>query len=293
MIQKDTKNKSFINMWRFCQDNNIKDQAFMLYTINEKLLDFDTSNLSNDDYPDIEEWRALVIDECVNNIWYFFREVARVPHPVWGDEYSVPFHLDIQSMLMIKAYENKHSFFIGYHTPITGLNTTFRLLLFYELFISGYNPIIKVGNIDIAKAIETKYTIPVLKDLQHIINSNLRVVRIYEPYEKIIEKYYVFSDRDLFCKHSIFNINFVPLPFTDKDLELLSNAVISRDTLVVGLSEMNATQENLSSKNPIAYKCIFNDKYSVEKMESIENTTIEYLCDIYKEIDYDGRILMF
>ena len=85
MISKVTSNISFKNFQYALQDAEIENCFFMNQTFDEKLVDVDV-------YKTIEALRnnttekGLFIDrvrrECEKNIWYYFREVARIPDEV-------------------------------------------------------------------------------------------------------------------------------------------------------------------------------------------------------------------
>ena len=79
MIHKTTKNPSFLNMRYFLQDNNVENDSFMLELYDESLENFDISDLSTGDNKAREALISRVIKECQKNIWFFFREVVRIP----------------------------------------------------------------------------------------------------------------------------------------------------------------------------------------------------------------------
>lgn len=70
----NTKNQSFIDMFKYLQARGIKNNAFMLL-----LYDPDLANI-NPHQPNLpEHWKARVLRECMLNYWYFIREVVKVP----------------------------------------------------------------------------------------------------------------------------------------------------------------------------------------------------------------------
>ena len=106
-----TDNKSFINMWRYLQRNNIENNLFMLQTIRKELVDFtiDKYNSMDKESPSFLTLKSNVIDEVKENIWFYFRELVMVP-----DDSSVTgykhFELTPKSMMMIYLYQKNKSF---------------------------------------------------------------------------------------------------------------------------------------------------------------------------------------
>jgi hypothetical protein len=74
MYNTDTKNKSFLEMSKFLKMSGIKNNLFMLKQLSEeKLPDPYDPFLTDSD-------KARIIHESMNNIWYYFREVVRIPN---------------------------------------------------------------------------------------------------------------------------------------------------------------------------------------------------------------------
>ena len=106
-----TTNKSFINMWRYLQRNNVENNLFMLETKRKDLIDFSIEKyMSMDrDHPSFLIHRSKVIEEAKENIWFYFRELVMVP-----DETSITgykhFELTPEFMMMIYLYDKQKSF---------------------------------------------------------------------------------------------------------------------------------------------------------------------------------------
>ena len=72
--QRSTTNKSFLEMSNYLKAIGIKNNRFML-----ALLDPDLANIDPHD-PNLNvTYKRKVFLECVNNFWYYLREVVRVP----------------------------------------------------------------------------------------------------------------------------------------------------------------------------------------------------------------------
>ena len=72
MIHYSTTNQSFIKMSVILEDLGIKNNTFMLNLIDEDLLDIDPFSK---DLTLIQ--KAKIINEIVNNPWYYYREIVR------------------------------------------------------------------------------------------------------------------------------------------------------------------------------------------------------------------------
>lgn len=74
MVHYSTTNQSFIKMSVILEDLGIKNNTFMLNLIDEDLLDIDPFSK---DLTLIQ--KAKIINEIVNNPWYYYREIVRIP----------------------------------------------------------------------------------------------------------------------------------------------------------------------------------------------------------------------
>nr|DAR44592.1 MAG TPA: large terminase [Caudoviricetes sp.] len=121
MINTYTKNKSFIQMWRYLQDMDVENADFMLRLDDESLIDFSPSDFSNLESKDeINELHEKVQRECRNNIWFFFREVVNVN--MFGLSYNspvpqlhIPYQLNYNALWAIYLYSNGVNFAIPTH----------------------------------------------------------------------------------------------------------------------------------------------------------------------------------
>lgn len=82
MISKNTTNISFKNFQYKLQDNEKQNCFFINETLDKHLVDIDVYQ-KLDELKNKQTERGLFIDrvrrECENNIWYYFREVVRIP----------------------------------------------------------------------------------------------------------------------------------------------------------------------------------------------------------------------
>ena len=171
MFNTKTKNESFISMWHKLQDEDIENNIFMLRLNDESLIDFDVSQLYTDDKEKRTKLLEKVINECKNNIWFFFREVVRIPNELsmeagWRNN-TTRFVLNKELMILIYAYEHKYSV-IDKSVMTKGYTTLIYLLEMYEKFINN--------NFNVFYAYDIKeFT------LTNILYANFHIVNTVDP----------------------------------------------------------------------------------------------------------------
>lgn len=108
----ETSNKSFLEVCNKLKSQGIKNNMFMLTIIDEDLIGVDPHkpNLS-------KEIKNKIIEECKNNIWYFLREVVRLP--MQGNT-SIKFKLNLANCAQIFCYN------LNIPTWLTSPDFTFR-----------------------------------------------------------------------------------------------------------------------------------------------------------------------
>ena len=96
---------------------------------------FDISIVYRDDIEIEKMTYSAILDECKQNIWFFFREVARVPsiYNKYGDQ----FKLTPISFALIQTYKLKCNFVASSIFEDSQMHQTLILLALYE-YISGY-----------------------------------------------------------------------------------------------------------------------------------------------------------
>lgn len=104
IIDWDTKNQSFINVHKQLKLLGIKNNAFFLTLLNPELKGVDPYD------PNITPLQAImVVEECKLNIFYFLREVVRIPEQGAG---TVPFRLDRGTLAAIYCFYNDQNFYL-------------------------------------------------------------------------------------------------------------------------------------------------------------------------------------
>lgn len=100
----DTKNKSFLEVHEQLKLLGVKNNAFFLLLLNPLLKGVDPHD------PNISPETALmVLEECSLNIFYFLREVVRIPEQGAG---TVPFKLDRGTLAALYCFTNNQNFYL-------------------------------------------------------------------------------------------------------------------------------------------------------------------------------------
>lgn len=128
-VHHNTKNISFLQYAALLRKMGIKNWYFCLALHDESLRDVDPHD------PAITPDQALrVANECVRNVWYYLREVVRVPES-GGD--AVRFNAHRGNMAMFWCYFN-YIDYLNIMPRQTGKTMAFLVLFTYVLYIAGY-----------------------------------------------------------------------------------------------------------------------------------------------------------
>lgn len=162
MISEKTNNLSFLKMQYNLQDDNCTN-FYMINEVNDKSLD------GVDVYRHLYEIRNdsvrkndfifRVMQECRDNIWYFFREVVRIPTQLnketFVDSNLAMFPLTPKSAIMIQLYNNGIGFSTTYNNTFNYNEMyTMLLLILYREFFTIYDNTVVFG---IPSSIDEKY----------------------------------------------------------------------------------------------------------------------------------------
>lgn len=224
MYTTQTKNKSFIKMWRQLQKMEVDNAEEILYLKNENLCDTDVFNILLENDTSIPNIREMIIKECKENIWFFFREVVKLPIIATSDE-CTRFIITKESYILIKNYIKgiptmlvKDTF-----TPHSGITTTLLLLALYhnliikeKSFISEYRlmpsddirPYIRrllSDNMDSLLVTSTDDYCPkvILKDIYHDggDDNNLNVFIVKNDFMKFLTNLLINIDNNTSTKY--------------------------------------------------------------------------------------------
>lgn len=127
-----TTNKSFQDMHIFLKEKNIRNNGFML-ELNDTTLQSDIDRYLLDTggtIPVKGELKTRIEKECLENPWFFFREILQIPSQGGG---SCKFKINPISMSMIWLHQNNISY-LAESQRQTSRTTTNVAILLYELF---------------------------------------------------------------------------------------------------------------------------------------------------------------
>lgn len=260
----NTKNKSFIKMRQYLQDNNIENNLFMLETKNKDLIGIDIiEKLNTLEGEELKKFRIDITEECKNNIWFYFREVLRLAKPLGFTiddikyENSIPFTLNPYFMAIIYAYEKGLNFFAQAPNGTEGSFILTCLYIYDRLILrssitSDVN-FLTLVNYEKNKQIEIKNILTTLMDV------------IPSTYQPTVSSYVSQNDESFF--NSSKKRYFIDkLEFFERPLNILFN--IKSNTQICATSEMN---KNVSS----------------EFVNYIDNRTIKFDVSLYDNKNID------
>lgn len=246
MINIKTKNASFINMWRYLQNENIKNNDFMLRLRDPSLLDYkwrrydkgDVLNNLEDSVKTMDDLRSddykrSISEEISENIWFFFREIlCRKDDLASGktktSEYPIDYFykhytLNPATMKMIYLYEHKRNFIVDASIP--GALETYCILLTYGKYYRNIhiNSKFYKGSIRSLRADDSNVKDIVFKNLSKYKNFS-EVYMKYELLDNIVgyiqKKYLVDKEKN------IFNFTFI-----DDDTDRSTIGAINQDLI--------------------------------------------------------------
>lgn len=278
MIDVNTKNKSFINMWRYLQDMGVDKCDFMLQLNDSSLEGFNQSDFANiSDKDEVKDLMHRVIKECKNNIWFFFREVVNTNmfNSTQGNVpiSHTPYTLTYQSMCLIYLYSKGASIAMPTHVkkygeqsdsckikPLNDIYLTYILLDIYEAFINPST----VSNIRVSNLLDTGSLIYGMLEMWYdsLSINNLRLVNSLTGgvgLSHTISKN--FPESNVF---DIYNRVILFIDNVDKDVQDLNliNLITHKDDRRLLLGYVAGTKLNISSlENPCVNKLI-SDTYS-------------------------------
>lgn len=138
-----TKNKSFLEMHHILKEKGVKNNDFMLLLNDDSLQNVNpySSSLSKKNQKKIRE-------ECESNIWYFFREVLRIPINMDDTDNLSSFNLNYGSICRLYSHENHIP--ISWYTQVrqTGSTITVLCIFLYELIFRNRPGMIVCRNME-------------------------------------------------------------------------------------------------------------------------------------------------
>lgn len=130
IVHTSTKNLSWIRMSYLLKQLGVSNNKFFLALHHEELRDIDPfdENLTQTQI-------ALIAQECIENPWYYFREIIRIPqqgaNPTW-------FRLDRATLALLWTVFNDIDAFITVPRQICKTMTSLAIVSYF-LYVGGYN----------------------------------------------------------------------------------------------------------------------------------------------------------
>ena len=147
MINTNTKNESFIRLWRQLQDRGVDDSTFIFQLNNDALREYHPDMFSQiDDKEILKRVTLKVMEECRSNIWFFFREALNynMIDPFSEQAYHIPYYINFISMCIIYMYNQGLSFAIPTYKncshdirPDLNVFNTISALRIYDIMKNG------------------------------------------------------------------------------------------------------------------------------------------------------------
>jgi len=134
MINKKTNNTSFIDMWHTLQDLNVDNNTFMLELYDQSLLDFDIgTSFVNISSNEATKLRLSIWNECKKNIWFFFREIVKIPSMMIGGstQITTPYLLNLDTLRLIYLFNKGYNLYVDLvpESQLTKFNLKITVIL--------------------------------------------------------------------------------------------------------------------------------------------------------------------
>ena len=276
--------------------NNDKISDEIMSVINEKYINFNFDILNDvDEYTNRTKYQDI-LEECKKNIWFFFREIIRVPVPGQPHKYnhSMRFPLNITSLEMIWCYKHKIPFFVCSDGDDKSVYTTLLLLWFYDFIINSahdtiisniletneYNMNMLFSHISEIKSIN----IPILPRLLVLDINNLRtkIMSYNNNINKSIVKGNTNFGFDMHDRNNIFNILKL-----NKMYYLESFFMLEADINKIKNNDLKIFLNHLTIKMDIDYLKLNSDQIMPFKSQ------IFYIFNNKELLGYDNKSLFY
>ena len=187
-----TKNKSFMEVSERLKKRGIKNYRFMLELQNESLQFVDPYD------PNLpEKIKKDIINECKNNIWYFFREVLRITTSRGS---TVPFKLDLTSCAQIYCFIKNNNCWVTKPRQLGSTICCLSLSNYTRIFHSGSKSYIVGRNINNSNSLKERSDsyIKALPDYLELFDmkedNTVEVFTFNRLKDEIIESGYLYID---------------------------------------------------------------------------------------------------
>ena len=276
--------------------NNNKISNEIMSVVNEKYINFNFDILTDvDEYTHRTKYQDI-LEECKKNIWFFFREIIRIPVPGQPHTYdsSMYFPLNMTSLKMIWCYKHHIPFFVctngndyirditlkllwvyDYITKISNDKASFSILFTNDndinLFISQLYEIIAINS----EILPSLFSLDVNNIKERIQTANNQILES-KITNDVIFGFNMHNYSDIF---NIFKLN--------RDYEKKSFFVLEGDYDKIVNNDLRIYLSSLMTKMKLSYLELSDDDISVLQ------TMMLYIYDDEYSLGYDSRSIEY
>ena len=169
-IDRNTSNKSFLDMHYYLRDTGIKNNYFFLSTIDSDLVGVNPRD------PNLNQMMKIkILRECMNNYWYFIREVLRIPDQGGDAGGGIPYRLHRGNLALNFCLINNYNIFAEFPRQ-HGKTISVVCRLLWEFMFGTTNSEIMMIN---KKHQDSKDNLQRLKDIRAALPEYLRMTESY------------------------------------------------------------------------------------------------------------------
>lgn len=293
-----TDNKFFERIYYTLQDEGLnREGALQILNTDDKVLKYFNAKT----FPSIDDHSnktktELIFSECKKNIWFFFREIIRIPVPGQPHTYdsSMYFPLNMTSLKMIWCYKHHIPFFVctngndyirditlkllwvyDYITKISNDKASFSILFTNDndinLFISQLYEIIAINS----EILPSLFSLDVNNIKERIQTANKQILES-KITNDVIFGFNMHNYSDIF---NIFKLN--------RDYEKKSFFVLEGDYDKIVNNDLRIYLSSLMTKMKLSYLELSDEDISVLQ------TMMLYIYDDEYSLGYDARSIEY
>lgn len=267
-----TKNENFLEMSRLLAKQGIKNCNFMLKTIHDELLGIDpySENLS-------ENQKQIIVEECQLNIWYFLREVVRIPVQGGG---TTSFFLNKSILAQLYLYSLNTSSFLQ-SVRSTYITTTLEAICLHRAIQPN------------SYYIQTGHTGTETELIAHRISSMRKLLPSYVPYiyggvpKKDSKRLIAYNDLEYFNERTLNTVGMIGSVLkdisdvsNDNYVVYIINSIVNDDSDKNGFTK--CLQDNLANGNIVSWHESLYDK-----PELLDLTKLYYIKYDIRQLGFD------
>lgn len=267
-----TTNKSFLDMYLYLKSINVKNNNFMLILFDKELLGVDPYDPNLPDYI-----KRKIIKECKENIFYFLREVIRIPKPKQGGE-CCRYELNRANCSQLFCFINNHINWLSAPKFLGKTTSTECILVWTDLFCYDNNIKILAYNRNNSKYIlhkinNLKLYLP--DYIKEISNQNTIKSSFVPPIDK--------DKISEYCIEEYYNCNIIY--YNDSEyIKSIKDIFDSSLNLFLNLKMKNFINKR-KRKFCILFESVYSDNADENGALDIINSCIKWSEDFYDTIN--------